>query len=195
MRTAYKFLSAGAVSPFTRFRWPKEGEWVFAREDREEEWVFACRPGDLPYWLEEELWLVELSEPVREARYQISAPGARLLSRIHRFDAQLRREFATACARRARELALPALPGDLSDRIARAHSLSEAAAAARAAPPSSLIAGYLGDALACAAEDVAATSYITCILAAARGGGEASFEAERAWQARWLSERLSLEAQ
>lgn len=36
----------------------------------------------------------------------------------------------------------------------------------------------------------ATTSYIAAVLASSLGGGLAAFEAERAWQARWLGERL-----
>ena len=76
MRTAYKFLAPGGVSPFTGFRWPGAGTWVSAPDEREEHWIFACRDRDLPYWLDEELWRVELDAPVREARYQIASPRA-----------------------------------------------------------------------------------------------------------------------
>jgi hypothetical protein len=192
VRLAYKFLAAGATSPFTGFRWPGVGEWVSARPGREPAWVFACRRGDLPYWLERELWLVELEGPVREARHQISAPRARLASRVHGWNDELRHDYAAACAFHARELALTRLPAELALRIRELSGLSGIAAALDAAPDSSTIGGFLRDVAAIAPRDAAAASYVAAILAAAVGGDQASFEAEREWQARWLSERLGL---
>jgi hypothetical protein len=74
---AHKFLAQGEVSPFTGFRWPGPGAWVNAQVVRVDAWVHACRPGDLPYWLDDELWRIELDDPVREARYQVASPRAR----------------------------------------------------------------------------------------------------------------------
>lgn len=194
MRTAYKFLAAGSVSPFTAFRWPGVGVWVTAPADGEASWVFGCRRGDLPYWLEHELWTIELDEPARESRYQISAPRGRLVRRLERWDDESRREYSIACALHARELALPALPSDLASRVARIADPDEIAEVIGGVSNPSAVVGYLKDATADAKRDAAATSYIACILAATLGGGQDSFEAERAWQARWLSERLFLDS-
>ncbi len=43
MTSAFKFLAAGAVSPFTGFRWPAAGTWVSAASEDEASWIFACR--------------------------------------------------------------------------------------------------------------------------------------------------------
>ncbi len=194
MRSAYKFLAAGARSPFTGLRWPEAGTWVSAPGDREATWVFACRREDLPYWVDGELWRIELDGPVREARHQISAPRARLAARIEAWSAELGRRYAEACARHARDAALPALPAALRERIAPLDDPGELAAAVQGAPAASAIAGYLGDAAAMARDDhPAAASYLACMLAASVRGGAAGFEAERAWQARWLSEHLALD--
>jgi hypothetical protein len=99
---AFKFLAKGAVAPFTGFRWPGPGVWVGAPANRDD-------AGDLPYWLQEELWRIELEEPVRATRYQIASPHARLVARIPRWDRAFGREYARACALRARDLALPHL--------------------------------------------------------------------------------------
>ncbi len=195
MRAAYKFLGAGAISPFTGFRWPEVGAWVVAPADHEPAWVFACRRSDLPYWLDRELWRIELDEPVREGRHQLSAWRARLTGRVEAWNPELRTGYAEACARRACELAVPALPAELHEQIARRDDPAEVAAAVRGASVCSDVAGYLADAAGLARnDDAAAASYMACMLAAAVGGGAAAFEAERAWQARWLSEHLSLDA-
>ena len=57
----YKFLRRGSVGPFSGRVW-RIGEWV-AAEGRLEacrNGVHVCRPGDLPYWLADELWQVEV---------------------------------------------------------------------------------------------------------------------------------------
>jgi hypothetical protein len=194
VRTAYKFLGPGAVSPFTGFRWPAAGTWVSAAGEEEASWIFACRSGDLPYWLDAELWRIELDGPIHERRYQIAAAQARLAGKIEAWDDPFRRRYARACATRARELALPALPPGLRERVARTEEPAEIAAAVRASAAGAAVAGYLGDAAAMVQRDSpASVSYIACILAASLGGGQPAFEAERAWQARWLSQHLGLD--
>lgn len=190
----FKFLAAGARAPFTRFQWPSPGGWVSAPEDRAEVWIHACRRRDLPYWLDDELWRVELEEPVREARYQIASQRARLLSRVAAWDRGLMRDYARACALRARELALPHVPSTVREALAGATALETIAAAAASAGPTSRAAEYVADAANSALHvGPATTSYIAAMLASSLGGGLAAFEAERAWQARWIEERLALE--
>jgi hypothetical protein len=190
----FKFLAAGTRAPFTRFRWPSPGSWVSAPEDRAEVWIHACRRRDLPYWLDDELWRVELEEPVREARYQIASRRARLLSRVGAWDRGLMRDYARACALRARELAMPHVPSTVREALAGATALEAIAAAAASAGPTSRAAEYVADAANNALHvGPATTSYIAAMLASSLGGGLAAFEAERAWQARWIGERLALE--
>jgi hypothetical protein len=190
---AHKFLAPGAVSPFTGFRWPGPGEWVNAPAGREDAWVHACRPGDLPYWLEDELWRIELDEPLREARYHVAAPRARLVSRIAGWDRALGREYARACALRARDLALPYLGPALRAALEGLGELQAIADAVRRAGPPPLAAGFVSDAANNALHvGPATTSYIACMLVSTLGDGLAAFEAERAWQARWLAKRLGL---
>ncbi|WP_242338278.1 MULTISPECIES: hypothetical protein [Anaeromyxobacter] len=188
---AFKFLAAGALAPFTRFQWPASGEWVSAAAHRPELWIHACRAGDLPYWLADELWRIELDGPVREARYQVAAPRARLVARVAAWDRALAGDYARACALRARDLALPHVPTAARDALARATELDAIADVASGAGPASRAAELVADAAQNALHvGPATTSYIAATLASALGGGLAAFEAERAWQARWLAERL-----
>jgi len=190
---AYKFLSRGAVAPFTGFPWPDPGAWVSARVDREDAWIHACRRGDVPYWLDEELWRVELAGPVRETRYQIASPRARLVERIAGWDPSLGRAYAGACALRARDLALPHLAPALRDALTGVADLEAIVAAVNRAGPPPLAAAYVSDAANNALHvGPATTSYIACMLASRLGDGLAAFESERAWQSRWLAERLGL---
>jgi hypothetical protein len=191
---AYKFLAAGAVSPFTGFRWPGAGEWVTAPA-REEAWIHACRRADVPYWLDDELWAIELDGPIRESRYQIAAGRARLVAGFPAWNSMLRREYARACAFRARHLALPHLPASLRSPVRETDDLQGIAAAVQrtTAPPA--LGGYLSDVAGSATRgDAAEASYIACVVASVVGDGLAAFDAERAWQARWLGERLPLSA-
>jgi hypothetical protein len=190
---AYKFLARGAVSPFVHFRWPGPGAWVSAPPGRDDAWMHACRTGDLPYWLDDELWRIELDDPVREERYQIASPRARLVSRISGWDPALAREYARACALRARDVALPHLAPALRGAVEGVDELQAIADAVQKAGPLSPAAGFVSDAANNALHvGPAPTSYIACMLVSTLGDGLAAFEAERAWQARWLASRLGL---
>jgi hypothetical protein len=190
---AYKFLERGAVAPFTKFAWPADGRWVDASRAREGSGIHACRPRDLPYWVSDELWRVELSSPVRERETQIEAARGRLLERITTWDA---RAFAAACAFRARDFALAAL-GPAGEPLARARDLDEVLAAARSLRDldrfRAELVGYLIDAAVRAREGHAGSaSHTAAIAAVALRGSEAAFEEERNWQARWLARLLDV---
>jgi hypothetical protein len=188
---AYKFLAEGAVAPFTGFRWPRPGEWVPAPR-APDRWVHACRVGDLPHWIDRELWSIELDEPLRESRYQIASPRARLVARVAGWDPSFERAYARACALRARDVALPHLPPALRETLAGIDDLAALAAAVRRATRGDRAAQYVRDAAAFVDQGPAVVSYVAATLASHVGGGLAAFEAERAWQARWLAERLGL---
>jgi hypothetical protein len=190
---AFKFLGAGAVAPYTDFHWPICGGWVSAPADRADVWIHACRLGDLPHWIHEELWWIELEEPLRETRYQVASARGRLRGRVEGWGPPLAHKFAEACAWRARDVALTRLPPPLPDARAGAADLNTIAAGAAA--PGSLQGAYLADIAKYAQQGLPAmTSYIAAVLASSLGGGLAAFEAERAWQARWLARQLGLDA-
>ena len=98
---AYKFLAPGAVAPFTGFRWPAggaagPGPWVAAPRERPELRIHACKPCDLAYWLEAELWRAELADPVDEARRQVRASRGRIRHRRARTPLWCRHGVASA---------------------------------------------------------------------------------------------------
>ena len=188
---AFKFLGAGAVAPYTEFPWPVGGEWVSAPAGQADVWIHACRRGDLSYWIDEELWRIELEAPLVETRYQIASERGRLRGRVEGWGPLLARKFAEACAWRARDVALPRLPPALHDPIAGAFDLGALAAGATA--HRSLTGAYLADAAKYARQGLPAmTAYVAAVLASSLGGGLGAFEAERAWQAHWLADRLGL---
>ncbi len=203
---AYKFLAAGAVAPFTGFRWPTPAgaapaEWVEAPDDRPERGVHACRLGDLPHWIDEELWRVELGDPAAEATLQLVAPRGRLLGRITAWDAGAARRLGEDCAWRARGGVVAALREGGEEReaaaLAAARDLAGLGAAARALARArgraGLLAGYLGDLAATASAGLAATAaYVAARCAVALAGSESADAAERALQASWFAVELRL---
>jgi hypothetical protein len=135
--------------------------------------VHGCLAAHLPWWLQEELWSAEFDEPVTSAGRKVVSPRARLVRRIDAWSAEASREFAAACAQRARDHA-DAVRDLQTPEAARISMLMAADAAARALTGPTATAAYIA---AHAARHV--------------GGGEA-MQAERRWQADWLLRRLGL---
>ncbi|MFA1549448.1 hypothetical protein [Actinomadura chokoriensis] len=215
--TYWKFLRAGTVSPFTGHVW-EPGTWYTAeRTEPCSAGFHACRTADLPYWLGEELWSIELASPVAELPHKVVAPSARLRHRATEWTPSAAAEFALACVGRtavhaAGELreagltgeaarledAASAAPADLpapADPAAVADVARAGAEAAGFASRAARLCGLVVDA-AEAAEiyPVASVAYIAARAANHRtdGGGADLYERERQWQAAWLAERLRL---
>jgi hypothetical protein len=174
---AYKVLIDGR-SRFTGWRWPlpdhgAPGEWVVASGTPElcVNGIHACTVDQLPQWLGEELWTIELAGEIVPTDAALVASKGRLLARVEAWSAAARTAFGKDCARRAHEAAIEE-PSSSSQLLAVVDQL---AAAGRAGP-----AGYWAAVLA--GERAAAT----------RTGPEydAAFAQERAAQARWLEANL-----
>ena len=80
---AHKFLRSGRHGPFSGFEWPEPGEWVRpgAEPDLCRNAIHACRVRDLPWWMSEELWEIELDGDVHVGEHKIVAPAGRLRAR------------------------------------------------------------------------------------------------------------------
>jgi hypothetical protein len=118
MTRAYKFMREGAVSPYAGVHW-REGEWVEAGPPLPcRRGVHACRATDLPYWLNAELWEVELDGEVLEAGHKLVAERGRLVRRIDRWDRRAFRKLAASCAVEARGLRMDSIAGDCQAAIA-----------------------------------------------------------------------------
>lgn len=106
---AHKFLRADGRGRFTAFAWPLPdrgpGAWVQAEVDPCRSGIHACRPADLPFWVGDLLYEVELAAPVREEGRKLIAPRARLLRRLRAWEDELREAYTRWCAERAREIA------------------------------------------------------------------------------------------
>ena len=101
---AYKFLATGAVARFSRYRWTPDMH-------RPEPLVpcrsgfHACRVRDLPYWIDDELWIVGLAGRVEELDFSVVAEEAWLVERIEAWPDPMARQFAAACVERVRRRA------------------------------------------------------------------------------------------
>jgi hypothetical protein len=128
--------------------------------------VHACTVGQLPQWLGDELWRIELDGEVLEADAAVVASRGRLLGPVAAWDAEAQRAFAVDCRDRARELTSGGPVLAVIERFA----LDGRAAAA----------GYWAAVLAGER------------LAGCRAGAayDAAFERERVQQARWLAAAL-----
>ena len=208
---AYKFLADGRVGPFSRAAWPPEGEWLEATGgDRAcTARVHACRVGDLPEWMDHELWRVELGGDVRLDCGKLVADRGRLVERVVAWDAELMAAFAEACALRARDAALTLVPASATrDTLVRCTTAEQLATAVAQldglGPDEARAAGYAGDAarhvLGARAEPVTAPThaavngFIAAHAAAFAEDDLAAVGRERAWQADWLARRLGLPA-
>lgn len=131
---AYKFLSPGARGLYSGFLWPRPrdsapGDWVSAGGPLRDclRGIHGCRPDDLPYWIDDELWTVELAGQTEERATMVIAERGRLLDRVHSWTADAAREFAQACALRARDQATRSLRraglSPEADELTRLHRL------------------------------------------------------------------------
>src|SRR4051794_16079438 len=108
---AYKFLRVGRMGPFSKFAWPEPGVWVRAdtAADPCRHGIHACRTRDLPWWLSDELWEIELGGASRIDEHKIVAAAGALRSQIDGWTAACAQEYGEACAWRARGRTIEAL--------------------------------------------------------------------------------------
>jgi hypothetical protein len=158
---AYKFLTGGAVGRFSEFAWPgpaggEPGEWVEIDRPLEEcsSGIHACRVIDLPAWIDDELWLVELGGEIRESESMVVAERGRLLRRVDAWSERTATAFVEACALRAREQAFRDLRRQgltaEADDLVTAHDLRTVQARAVVLAPASEAAAFAADAVALA---------------------------------------------
>ena len=142
--------------------------------------MHACRPQDLPWWLAVELWQAELGGDTAIYEHKVAAPRGRLLRRVEQWTPKLGREYAAACAWRARDHAIAELQhGETSDagaRLASCNTLDELVDVSRqlatAIPAARISLTMAGDGAVRALANAAATSAYIAAHAAGRIGGE-----------------------
>jgi hypothetical protein len=199
---AYKFLRSGRIGPFSGFAWPEPGAWVHATRELVacKRGIHACRPSDLPWWLADELWEIELGGPVQTEEHKIIAAAGRLRSRIEAWTPSCAQEYADACAWRARERAVTALDraGHRQEgrRLAACTTLDDVLVEARQLaddiPETRISLTIAGDGAVRALTGAPPTSAYIAAHAAMRLDGATGYAAERAWQSEWLVQRLRL---
>ena len=139
--------------------------------------VRALGLGDLPFHLDDAMWVVELDGDVRRELRLSSGARGRLVRRVGGWDGACAAEFALECEVRARAAGDPGGPdgelmGGYLDDLHRCVTAGLPPAAAAGA------AGYIGARVAA--------------LAAGPGAYADGAAAERAAQSRWLATRLEL---
>ena len=199
---AYKFLRSGRIGPFSAFQWPEPGIWVDAPRDLAacKRGIHACRPSDLPWWLADELWEIELDGHVQPDQHKIVAAAGRLRSQIEAWTPACAQEYADACAWRAQDRAVQALTRaghqHEAHQLATCATLDDVLAATRKLagdiPETRISLTIAGDGAFRALTGAPPTSAYIAAHAAMRLDGAGGYAAERAWQSRWLVERLGL---
>ena len=205
----YKFLRPNAVAPFSGVTW-RAGEWVEAHGQLVAcvNGVHVCRIRDLPYWLADELWEVEVAGERREGAQKLVVERACLRERVEGWPRPIARALATDCLWRVRNLAVAELRR-LNEReadeleacsgIRELKEVAERAARRRRPDRPAAAADYIGfvlDACSFAPERAArAARYISYVAAHAAdratpdrrlAPGESRFASERSRQARLL---------
>jgi len=205
---AFKFLARGAVGPFTGFAWPtpmasSPGGWVeVPPEALPDRGIHACLADHLSFWVDDELWIVELGEVVQRSSGQLISSRGRLLKRTA-WAREVANELGKACTFRARDAAAQLLRRNgrvqEANQLLGCSDLVELKKVARAisepCKTDSLanIAGYVADAATFAnLGDVGTAAFIVAELARVSTGTIEASASERAWQGRWIAERLKL---
>jgi hypothetical protein len=204
---AFKFLARGAVGPFTGFAWPTPtgsgpGGWVEMPADGlPDRGIHACLTEDLSFWIDEELWIVELGDLVQRSSGQLISSRGRLLQRTT-WAREVANELGKACTFKARDAAAQLLRRNgrvmEADRLLSCPDLPELQRVAREiSQPCKTdflanLAGFVADAARRAnIGDIGTVTHIVAEFARASAGPMAA-DLERAWQGRWIAERLEL---
>ena len=199
---AYKFLRSGRIGPFSGVQWPEPGVWVHAAPDPVActRGIHACRPSDLPWWLADELWEIELDGHVQADQHKIIAAAGRLRSQVEWWTAACAQAYADACAWRAQERAVEVLSRagyrDEAHQLATCSTLDDVLVATRKLagdiPATRISLTIAGDGAVRALTGAPPTTAYIAAHAALRVDGPDGYAAERAWQSQWLVERLGL---
>src|SRR5262249_6183284 len=149
--------------------------------------IHACRTRDLPWWLGEQLWEIELAGEVQTYEHKLVAPAGCLGSQIEAWTPTCARDFGDACAWRARDRAVEALTRaehqEAAAQLSSCGSLDEVRAAARQLaeqlPDSRISLTIAADGAVRALTAAAPTSAYIAAHAARRLDGLAGYAAER----------------
>jgi hypothetical protein len=199
---AYKFLREGAIAPFARVPWPQPGAagepaaWVGDGPLP----VHGCRLRHLPYWLNDELWRVELEGDVAEVGWALVATRGRLLEPVDGW-AEAAPALAASCADVVRAAACDVLAerglGDEARALGAAPwdklaETVETMARVRESARTRAAAEYAVTAASCL-DDPESAAFMAAVAVGHRAGDRAAVLRERARQEEWLAARLGLQ--
>lgn len=145
--TFYKFLSTGRVGAYSGFVWPV-GSWVEVEPPLvpTRRGIHACTLPDLPFWLDEELWIVELQGELLEDERMVVASLGCLVEQVRAWDRRLLGELASVClARRCHDAALLEDATYWDDAISTVYMAANAAGLESERAGGSYEAGYLAE--------------------------------------------------
>jgi len=167
MTHALKFLRPGRVGPFTGVKWPEAGRWLASNDEPQlcRSGIHALKTSSLPVWMTEELWRVELEDAREVDGGIVIARRGRLVERVDAWNDNVAREYGEACVARVPPGGPPIAHERRADAVAVLGSVRAGMTAAE-------------------------IGYITAKAVEALTPG--GYEAERRWQAAWLSDRLGL---
>lgn len=216
---AYKFLEAGTVGRFSGLSWPPAGAWVSACAPVEQcrSGIHACTADGLLDWLDDELWEIELGDPVDRGPAGLVARRGRLVRRVDAWDDDVAASLVDSCVRSVHAHVGAALyrigAAETARELAAAESVADLVlVAAGADEPGSTLAAFVIDCVLLAsggrpdeapgegtAPPVAAIAANVAYVAAhvaGRAAGDAGYDrgfaAERERQLAWLHERLAI---
>jgi hypothetical protein len=179
---AYKFLATGGIGAISGAVWPRPSPgqpaaWLEAPVQVCRSGIHACLPGQLAYWLHEELWRVELDGDSIPGLDCLIVPRARLLEKVSAWsDGGGAARFATAVRDHAAHT-LAGLPAEQRDRLA----------------------GYVADSswhVQHGALESPALAALCAAMAVAKIAPahllEEAYRRERAWQSAWIVQEMGL---
>ena len=208
---AYAFLDPTATDYVSGLRWPVPddagpGAWLWSSGNP----LRGYPPDHLLWWLDQDLWEVELAGDVRERGRSLLAERGRLLAHVAAWTPDVARELIADCALRLRERAVAELraagSADVAAALAGASDLGSIAVVAAEAGAGdgagSLLAAYTADLVRFSSfqpNPARGAAVATRIAAHALAGGDegapgydAAYADERRRQADWLRTRLGL---
>lgn len=181
---AYKFLSDAGTGRFSEARWPlptdaAPGAWLSAALPLVPcvHGLHALRSHQLPFWLDQQLWELELDGQVIECTSMLVAERGRLLRRVERWN-QAGWEALCAFGRERTQANLARVAQEAPTQVERARFYARE------------VDSFIGlGAYPTALYVAAVAAHVGSPLAP-----EAAYQAERAEQARFLSGYLGLGA-
>jgi hypothetical protein len=98
---AYKFLGPERVGLFSGYQWPEPGGEVRVEAPLDPccSGIHVCRAGDLPFWIDDELWEVDAEEPAIELERMVLTAAATVRRRVEAWDPPA---FVASCLEQVR---------------------------------------------------------------------------------------------